>query len=252
MAAERLPVQLVCRVLGISESGYYDRKTRAPSQRSIRHVWLTDLIRQIYLDSRGTYGSRRVHAELQLGHGVAVGRGAVEMLMQRAGVAGAAGRQKWRRNKPDSIAADHVEGQFARSSPNQLWVTDVTEHPTREGKIYCAVVLDTYSRRVVGWSIDSSPNAALVSNALGMAIDSRQPEPGTVIHSDQGTVFGSWAFTQRAKDSGLVPSMGSVGDCYDNAMIEAFWSRMQVELLDRQRWRTRIELANAIFEYLEI
>ena len=118
--------------------------------------------------------------------------------------------------------------------------------------MYCAVVLDTYSRRVVGWSIDSSPTAALVTNALGMAIDTRQPAPGTIIHSDQGVQFTSWAFTRRATDSGLVPSMGSVGDCYDNAMIESFWSRMQVELLDRKRWTTRIELANAIFEYLEI
>lgn len=114
------------------------------------------------------------------------------------------------------------------------------------------MALDVYSRRVVGWSIESSPTAALVTNALGMAIDNRQPAGGTIIHSDQGVQLGSWAFTRRAKDSGLVPSMGSVGDCYDNAMMESFWSRVQVELLDRQRWRTRIELANAIFEYLEI
>lgn len=127
-----------------------------------------------------------------------------------------------------------------------------TEHHTREGKIYCAAVLDVCSRRVVGWSIDSSPTAALVTNALGMAIDSRRPPPGTIIHSDHGVQFGSWAFTRRAKDSGLVPSMGSIGDCYDNAVIESFWSRMQVEFLDRQAWRTRLELANAIFEYLEI
>lgn len=120
------------------------------------------------------------------------------------------------------------------------------------GKDYCAVVLDTFSRRVVGWAIDSSPNAGLVTNALAMAIDSRRPGTGTVIHSDQGTVFGSWAFTQRAKNSGLVPTMGSVGDCYDNSMIESFWSRMQVELLDTKRWRTRVELANAILDYLEI
>jgi putative transposase len=113
-------------------------------------------------------------------------------------------------------------------------------------------VLDSFSRRVVGWSIDATPTAALVTNALGMAIQSRKPTAGTLIHSDQGVQFASWAFTQRAKDSGLVPSMGSVGDCYDNAMIEAFWSRMQVELLDRHRWHTRVELANAIFEYLEL
>ena len=120
-------------------------------------------------------------------------------------------------------AADRVDRQFARTEPNQLWVTDITEHPTREGKVYCAVVLDAYSRRVVGWSIDASPTAALVTNALGMAIETRTPA-GAVIHSDQGTQYASWAFTQRAKDSGLVPSMGAVGDCYDNAMMESFWT----------------------------
>ena len=105
----------------------------------------------------------------------------------------------------------------------------------------------------MGWSIDAHPTAALVTNALGMAIDQRSPAVGsTVIHSDQGTQFASWAFTQRAIDSGLLPSMGSIGDCHDNAMIESFWSRMQVELLDRRHWKTRSELTNAIFEYLEI
>ena len=172
--------------------------------------------------------------------------------MRRAGIAGISGRPKWSRVRSQPTASDMVERQFGRDGANQLWVTDITEHHTREGKLYCAVVLDVYSRRVVGWSIDASPNAALVTNALGMAIDTRRPEQGTLIHSDQGTQFTSWAFTRRAKDSGLVPSMGSVGDCYDNAMIESFWSRMQVELLDRKRWRTRVELANAIFEYLEI
>ena len=131
-------------------------------------------------------------------------------------------------------------------------VRPYTEHLTREGKVYCAVVLDVFSRRVVGWSIDNSATSRLVTSALGMAIGNRQPDPGTVIHSDQGTQFASWAFTQRAHESGLVPSMGTVGDCFDNATMESFWARMQVELLDRRRWRTRIALANAIFEYLEI
>ena len=118
--------------------------------------------------------------------------------------------------------------------------------------MYCAVVLDTYSRRVVGWSLDATQTAGLVTNALSMAIGNRRPQAGTVIHSDHGVQFTSWAFTKRALDSGLVPSMGSIGDCYHNAMIESFWGRMQTELLNRQRWRTRIELANAIFEYIEI
>ena len=136
-------------------------------------------------------------------------------------------------------------GRALRSDP-------YTEHPTREGKVYCAVVLDTFSRRVVGWSIDSSPTATLVTSALGMAINNRNPIDATVIHSDQGTQFTSWVFTRRAQESGLMPSMGSIGDCFDNSMIESFWARMQVELLNRKRWRTRIELANAIFEYLEV
>ena len=252
MAAEGLPVQVAVRVLEVSESGYYEWRNRPPSQRVIRHAWLTDVIREAHAASRGTYGVARIHAELTLGRGIAVGHGQVELLMRAAGIRGVTGRSKWRRVKPDNIARDHVERAFARGGPNQLWVTDITEHPTREGKVYCCVVLDTFSRRVVGWSIDASPTAALVTNALGMAIDSRRPQPGTLIHSDQGVQFASWAFTDRAKASGMVPSMGSVGDCYDNSMIESFWSRMQVELLDRQRWNTRIELANAIFEYLEI
>ena len=217
----------------------------------MRHAWLTDLITEIH----GIYGGRRVHAELTVGRGIAVGHGQVELLMQRAGLHGVTGRPKWKRNKPDNIAGDLVNRAFARNGPNQLWVTDITEHPTREGKVYCCVVPDTYLRRVVGWSIDAPPTAALVTNALGMAIESRldkATEAGTVIHSDQGVQFASWALTDRAKASGLVPSMGSVGDCCDNSMIESFWSRMQVELLDRKKWKTRVELANAIFDYLEI
>ena len=225
---------------------------RPPSARSIRHVWLTDMISQVHVASRGTYGAHRVHAELTMGYGVTVGHNAVEMLMRRAGIQGLPGRRRpYRRVEPGYTAADLVDRRFIRSEPDQLWVTDITEHRTREGKVYCAVVLDVFSRRVVGWSIDSSPTSGLVTSALGMAIDNRQPDR-TVIHSDQGAQFTSWAFTHRARQSGLVPSMGSVGDCYDNAVAESFWARMQVELLNRQRWRTRIELANAIFEYLEI
>jgi transposase InsO family protein len=252
MAGEGLSVQLAARVLNVSASGYYEWKTRTPSARSIRHALLTDAIREVHTLSRGTYGFRRVHAELTLGRGLVVAHGTVELLMQRAGLKGVTGRPKWVRTRPDVIAMDLVGRRFARSAPNQVWVTDITEHPTIEGKVYCAVVLDAHSRRVVGWSIDSSPTAALVTNALGMAIESRGPPAGAIVHSDRGVHFGSWAFTDRAKASGMVPSMGSIGDCYDNSMIEAFWSRMQVELLDRRRWKTRIELANAIFEYLEI
>jgi transposase InsO family protein len=252
MAGDGLPVQAATRVLAVTDSGYYAWRGRGPSARAVRHALVTETIRQVHLASRGTYGYRRVHAELTLGRGIVVGHGTVELLMARAGLKGVTGAPKWRRARPDLLATDLVDRSFTREGVDQLWVTDITEHPTREGKVYCAVVLDVCSRRVVGWSIDSTPTAALVTNALGMAIDTRRPAAGTIIHSDHGVQFGSWAFTTRAKQSGLVPSMGSIGDCYDNAVIESFWSRMQVELLDRQRWRTRLELANAMFDYLEV
>jgi putative transposase len=253
MVAEKLPIQSACRILDVSESGFYAWRIRPPSERAIRHAWLTDLVTEIHDASRQTYGSIRVHAELTLARGIDVGRHQVELVMRRAGLRGVVGRRKRPRiERPDAIAVDLVDRSFTRAHRNQLWVTDITEHPTREGRLYCCVVLDVFSRRVVGWSIDSSPTASLVTSALGMAISSRSPTPGTLIHSDQGTQFTSWAFTHRVKASGLMPSMGSIGDCYDNAMIESFWSRMQVELLDRKRWRTRVELANAIFEYLEV
>jgi putative transposase len=197
MAADGLPVQVACRVLGVSESGYYRWLSAPPSERSVRHAWLTDVIRQVHADSRGTYGSRRVHAELTLGHGLTVGYHQVSLLMRRAGLEGLSGRPRWRRAPNLPTATDLVDRQFARDQRDQLWVTDITEHPTREGKVHCAVVLDVFSRRVVGWSIDSSPTAALVTNALGMAIDSRKPAPGgTVIHSDQGTQGG---FSRRSQ-----------------------------------------------------
>lgn len=247
-----LPAQLACRVLGVSESGYYARRSRPASPRAIRHAWMTDVIRQVHSASRETYGIRRVHAELTLGRGIAIGHQAVELLMRRAGLQGISGRPRFRKVAGVVTAEDRVDRQFRRDHRDELWVTDITEHPTREGKVYCAVVLDAWSRRVVGWSIDSTPSTALVTNALGMAIEQRQPEGGTIIHSDQGTQFTSWAFTRRAIESGLLPSMGSLGDCFDNAVMESFWSRMQVELLDRKRWSTRVELSSAIFEYLEI
>jgi len=253
MAGEGLPVDVCCRVLGVSRSGFYVRRHRPVSKRAVRHAWLTDVIREVHVASYGAYGRQRVHAELVLGRGIRVGRGTVAMLMLRAGIAGRSGAPKRRWESGVPTAEDLVDRVFRRSGPNELWLTDMTEHPTREGKVYCAVVLDAFSRRVVGWSISHNPTAALTTNALAMAIEQRDSVRGkTVIHSDHGTQFTSWAFSERVRQAGLVPSMGTTGDCYDNAMMEAFWSRMQVELLDTRRWKTRIELANAIFEYIEI
>jgi putative transposase len=252
MATEGHAVQIACRVLAVSESGYYAWRKRPCSPRAVRQAWLTDRIRAVHAASRGTYGARRVQAELVLGQGITVGHQAVERLMRVAGIRGLSGRPRYRRSAPQAAATDRVGRQFAREAPDQLWVTDITEHPTREGKVYCAVVLDACSRRVVGWSIDAAPTAALVTNALSMAIEMRRPTGPTVIHSDQGTQYGSWAFTRRAQEAGLLPSMGAVGTCFDNALMESFWSRVQVELLDRQAWGTRLELSTALFEYLEL
>jgi putative transposase len=163
----------------VSESGYYAWRSRPPSARAIRHAWLTEVIRQVHAASRQTYGSRRVHAELTLGRGITIGDHAVELLMRRAGLQGVTGRTKFGRGlRPEPTAGDLVKRQFARAGTDQLWVTDITEHPTREGKLYCAVVLDACSRRVVGWSIDTTPTAAQLTNALGMAIQSRNPPRG--------------------------------------------------------------------------
>ncbi|BDQ24110.1 IS3 family transposase (plasmid) [Rhodococcus qingshengii] len=245
-------MQASCRLLKVSEAGYYEWRNRPPSLRALRHTWLLEQITAVHAASRGTYGARRIHAELTLGLGLSVGHNQIEAVMSRAGIKGLPGTRRPKSRHQTPTAGDLVNRMFTREQPNRLWVTDITEHRTREGKVFCAVVLDAFSRRVVGWSIDSSQTSALVTNALSMAISNRAPLEGTVIHSDHGVQFTSWAFTDRAKQSGLVPSMGSVGDCYDNATIESFWGRMQTALLNRKRWRTRIELANAIFEYLEI
>lgn len=204
MASEGLSIQTAARVLEVSECGFYGWRNRPPSARAIRHAWLTDMIRQVHPSCRGTYAAPRVHAELTMGYGITVGHNAVEMQMRRASPQGLpAHRRRHRRFVPEYTAADLVDRRFARSEPDQLWVTDITEHRTPEGKVYCAVVLDVFSRRVFGWSIDSTPISNLVTSALGMAIDSRSPA-GTVIHSDQGTQFTqftSWAFTHRARHS---------------------------------------------------
>ena len=156
MVSEGHQVHLSCRVVDVSDAGYYEWRSRPPSTRTIRHAWLTEMITQVHAESNGTYGARRVHAELRLGRGLIVGHNAVELLMRRAGLHGLPGSRRPRRRHDTPTAEDLVDRKFARSAPDQLWVTDITEHPTREGKVYCAVVVDTFSRRVVGWSIDTA------------------------------------------------------------------------------------------------
>jgi transposase InsO family protein len=252
LAGQGYEVKRCCRILGVPPSSYFGWRSRPPSQRELRREWLRGLVRQIHSSSRGVYGYRRVRAELQLGRGIAVSRKLVHKLMAEAQLHGLPARKQRRSLVNLATSEDLVCREFNRDAPNQLWLTDITEHPTREGKVYCCVVLDAHSRRVVGWSIDHHQATSLVTNALAMAISNRAPTPGTVIHSDHGSQFTSWAFSERVRQAGLVPSMGTVGDAYDNALIESFWARLQTELLNRKTWKTRIELSTALFDYLEI
>lgn len=192
-------------------------------------------------------------AELRYGRNIVAGHNAVEDIMRQLGLRGLPTRLLPRGAKLRAVTSqDLVRREFKRKAPNELWLTDITEHPTREGKVYCCAVLDTFSRKIVGWSIDSTQTTSLVLNALGMATQRRPGRDGLVMHSDRGVQFTSWAFSQKLRDAGISPSMGAVGSAFDNAMMESFWGRMQVELFNRRRWKTRIELASAIHDYIEV
>ena len=253
LAADGFDVAVACRVLNVSRSGYYEWRSRPKSAREQDNELLLKHIRRIHTESRGTYGWPRVTAELQLGLGLPVNHKRVARLMRTAGLQGLYRRRRRGctvRDPAGEYAADLVNRQFNVEEPNQLWITDITEHPTAEGKVYAAAVMDAYSRLIVGWSIADHMRTELVTDALGMAIIRRQPND-TVVHSDHGSQYTSWAFGQRLRNAGLMASMGTVGDCFDNAMIESFWGTMQLELLDKKAWETREELANAIFEWIE-
>ena len=252
LAARDVLVAVTCRVLQVSTSGYYEWRGRAPSVRAVADAALTVQIREIHADSRATYGVPRVHAELRLGCGVRCGRKRIARLMRIAGLRGIYVRRRRRGCPAPPVHDDLVRRRFVADAPDRLWLTDITEHPTREGKVYLAAVLDVYGRRVVGWSIADHLRAELVTDALEMARWRRRPAPGqTVLHSDRGSQYTSWAFGQRLRAAGLLGSMGRVGSAYDNAMMESFFSTLQRELLDRRSWTTRKELASAIFEWIE-
>lgn len=253
-----LPVAACCRVMKVSVSGFYEWQQRqaSPSARSLANAELTETIHEIWAQSRGIYGSPRVWAELRLGQNISVSRKRVERLMRQAGIEGVYRRRRrygCTRRDPQAVPSDDlVNRRFHPTEPDRLWVADVTEHPTGEGKVYLAVVLDAWSRRIVGWSIADHLRTELVVDALEMACWRRKPVPGQVVHhTDHGSQYTSWAFGQRLRTAGLLGSMGTVGDALDNAMAESFFGTLQLELLDRKTWLTRKELARAIFEYIE-
>jgi transposase InsO family protein len=241
-----------CRVVGLHRSTYYDIKFHQPGYHEIRHLLLADLIKDIHTRSRGTYGMLRIRAALEIEQGIIVNKKLVWKIMRQLDLKGLPGPKKRNWNKAnEATEEDLVERNFTAHAPNEVWLTDITEHPTREGKVYCCVVLDLYSRKVVGWAIDRRCEATLVNDALSKAAGTRATTPRTVIHSDHGVQFTSWAFSENIRRLGLLGSMGTVGDCYDNAPMESFWGSMQIELLNRQRWSTVAELSVAIAEWIE-
>jgi putative transposase len=248
-------VSRLCRVLGVARAGYYAWTTRPPSARPTADARLVEQIREIHARSRGTYGAPRVHAELRLGLDVHVGRKRVARLMGAHGLQGVhrrRGRGLTRRDPAATPAPDLVKRQFTTTAPDRLWVADITQQRTDEGWWYLAVVLDAFSRRIVGWSMADHLRTELVLDALDMAISQRDPAPGLIHHADHGCQYTSLAFGRRLTEAGLVGSMGTVGDALDNAVAESFFATLECELLDRHPWPTRAKLRTAVFDFIEV
>jgi putative transposase len=246
------PVATMCRTLGVSSSGYYAWLTREPSARAKVDEALTAKIQAIHDESKQTYGSPRIHKDL-VEDGVAIGRKRVARLMKAARIVGVSRRRGFRTTRRDRDARpapDLVSRQFTASRPNELWVGDITYVPTWSGFLFLAVVLDVFSRRIVGWAMANHLRTELVLDALNMALWQRRPD-GVIHHSDQGCQYTSLAFGGRCREAGVRPSMGSVGDCFDNAMCESFFATLECELLDRRRFATQAEARMAVFEFIE-
>ena len=242
----------MCRVLGVSRSGYYAWRKRARSARAVEDERLTEIIEEIHAASRGTYGVPRIHAELTEDD-ERVGKRRIARLMRARGLRGVC-RRKWvtttRRDDRERPAPDLVERDFTASAANELWVADATYIPTWEGFLYLAVVVDVYSRRVVGWSMANHLRTELMLAALDMALEQRHPE-NVIHHSDQGSQYTSIAFGSRCTQAGVRPSMGSVGDCFDNALAESFFATLECELIDRAILRTRGQARLEVFDFIE-
>jgi len=247
------PIATQCRVLGISPSGYYAWIERPPSARTQADEVLLEQIRAIHAGSRGTYGARRVRIELRE-QGYRCARKRVVRLMRQAGLSGAQ-RRRYRgttRQAREAIAApDLVKRDFTAARANQLWVADMTYVRTGEGWLYLATVLDAWSRRIVGWAMGETLRTELVVEALNMAVWNRRPATGVVHHSDRGAQYTSVTFSRRCEEAGILPSMGSVGDAYDNALAEAFFATLEVELLMQHTFATRKAARLALFDFIE-
>ena len=245
-------IRAMCRVLEVSTSGYYAWRRRVESVRNREDEQLQQRIRTIHLLSRQTYGAPRIHMELRE-EGRRVSRKRVARLMKKADLRGVS-RRKWtvttRRDRSARPAPDLVDRQFVADQPNALWVADITYVPTWSGFLYLAVVLDVWSRKIVGWSMATHLRTSLVTAALDMAITQRRPAE-VIHHSDQGCQYTSIEFGKRCREARVRPSMGSVGDCFDNAMCESFFATLECELIDRSTFRTHDVARVAIVDFIE-
>ena len=252
--ANHYPVAMLCRMLGVSKSGYYAWRSRPPSKRSREDYALTEKIREVHHRSRETYGSPRVHAELRA-LGVRCGRRRVARLMRVAGLRGCMRSRKRRTTRRDPRAApapDLLGRDFVSAQPHRVWLADITYLPTQEGYLYLAFILDVYSRKIVGWSMASHMRTELVVDALQMAVWRRKPSAGLVHHSDRGAQYTAISLGKRLEEVGIVPSMGRSGTALDNAMAESFVATLKTELLvHRRRFPSREVARSATFEYLE-
>ncbi len=242
----------MCRVLRVSPSGFYAWRQRGPSARAQADATLLTDIRASPERSDRTYGAPRILEDLREA-GVRVGRKRIARLLRGAGLVGVSRRRgvrTTRRGPAETPAADLVQRNFTATAPNQLWVADITYIPTWAGFLFLAVVLDAYSRRIVGWAMATTLKTDLVLDALNMALGQRKPH-GVIHHSDQGSQYTSLAFGHRCAARGVRPSRGSVGDAYDNAMAESFFATLECELLARRRFRTQAEARVAVFRYIE-
>jgi len=246
-------VRTLCEVLGVSRSGYYAWRSRRPSPRALHDARLLDQIRLIHALSRRTYGAPRVHWELA-DAGERIGRKRVARLMRGAGIRGLYRRARRGPGRGATVhpATDLVQRRFHTSEPNRVWVADFTYWATSEGTLYVAAVMDLYSRMIVGWSISQSLRAEFVIDAVEMATARRDPAPGLIHHSDQGTQYTSFSFGRRLAEAGIFPSMGRTGTPADNAVVESMFDKMKLELLLGRRYETREQARSAIFEWIEV
>jgi putative transposase len=250
----RYPIRILCWALGVSPSGYYAWRSRGPSARELSNATLATEISRFHARSRGTYGVPRIWADLAEA-GRHVSRKRVARLMAADHLVGVHRRRFVRTTISDEhadLAPDLVNRDFHPAGPDRLWVADITALPTRAGFCYLAAITDAWSRRVVGWSMAVHMRAELVTSALDMAVARRRPGEGLVHHSDHGSQYTSIAFGGRLRESGIAASMGSIGDCYDNAMAESFFATLETELIDRSDWASAAEAKAAVFDYIEV